>query len=135
MDQIEDTYPDYETIVARWGYHVVSMERFGSYQGDIAVLLKDGDQYGWLVIGYGSCGGCDALEDAMSWTEPHWTPAVYELADRLKNDIRWSSASDLAAWLTDNTLQESKWSWFEPGFKEHVTQTVTLLADHHEETT
>lgn len=72
-DWVTEKYgTDYEELVGSWGHEVLSFDTIGSYQGDHLVLLRDGDRYGIVVIGYGSCSGCDALQAVG----PRWSPCV-----------------------------------------------------------
>jgi hypothetical protein len=81
-----DTYwhSSYEEIVWDFGAEVTDTETLGSYQGDLLFLLRDGEQFGFLVVGYGSCSGCDSLEAAGENVEK-----VQALADGLFNGIHW----------------------------------------------
>lgn len=125
-------YYSYEEMVKNWGYEVLSMEQFGSYQpyqGDYAVLLKNGDQYGWVTIGYGSCSGCDTLE-YLSYGGPEGDKRDKEYAEyseTVRNKIRWDSREGLANWLSDEIIQEGKYSWYEDGYREYVSAAVERL--------
>lgn len=104
----DDGHPDYEGIVESWGYEITDAQAFGSYQGDILYLLKDGDRHGLVVIGYGSCSGCDALEAvAPRGNDDDWSPII-ELAAELKRDIHWEDTHKaLMKWV--NTNPENHW--------------------------
>ena len=57
----EDAFGDCEKLL--W-------EAVGDYQGDYFALLKGPDgRYGFVVIGYGSCSGCDGLEAVRGYGE------------------------------------------------------------------
>lgn len=125
--------PTYEAIVKGWGYDIVAEETFGDYQGDLVFLLADNSRFGWCVIGYGSCSGCDALEAAMgySWEEENngWTDEVIQLANGLYNEVRWfDTAAELAAWLEPNE-DAPQWYWYEKEYKEFAIKIrESLLA-------
>lgn len=121
-----DSYPSWDGIVSSWPYEVVDFSTFGSYQGDHTVLLRDGDRWGWIVIGYGSCSGCDALEAAADWGDPYWNDDVVRLAESAREGVRWGSATELADYLESN-LQENDWYYYEDGYKDHVATTVARL--------
>lgn len=64
--------------------------RYGSYSGDHFYLLRrrmadDARfmEYGWVVVGFGSCSACDALEGCDSEAD------VLALAERIYGRIRW----------------------------------------------
>lgn len=125
----DDEYPSYNVIVEKWGYDVAHFETFGSYQGDHVAVLRDGDRWGWVVIGYGSCSGCDALEAIVPWDGPYWNDEVQALSDSLRDAIHWDSSEGLVAWLTDEYLQEGHWYWHEDGYKEFVQRIVAQLTE------
>ncbi len=121
-------YASYESLVARWGFEVVDMTIFGSYQGDYAVLLRDGDRWGWTVFGYGSCSGCDALEAAVGYSDDDpWNSDVQELSDGLLSGVKWGTSAELVTHLSDEYVQKGKWSWYEDGFQGHVHATIEKL--------
>lgn len=123
----EEWTDGYELIVRSFGFDY-TMQTFGSYQGDHAVVLRDGQRVGWLVIGYGSCSGCDELEAVDPWChhrdgEPcncSWA-GVVELRDRLLSEVKWGEAprgprdpnewwsfdKGLAEWLVAEYARES----------------------------
>lgn len=56
------------------GYDLVSYETDNGYQGDYCVVLTDGERLLYYVDSYGSCSGCDWLED---------NGASYRISDEL----------------------------------------------------
>ena len=106
----------YDEIVSSWGYQLVDSEAFGDYQGDYAYLLRDGDRHGLVVIGYGSCSGCDALQSVEPWEEDGDWSGVVELADELRKDIHWEdSKAALMAWVSGHP--ERHWWSYEDEMK------------------
>jgi hypothetical protein len=59
---------DYDPIVTYLGETLVCAD-IGDYQGDIYLLLRTSNGYGFVVIGYGSCSGCDALQACKSYED------------------------------------------------------------------
>ena len=108
-------YVTYGEIVKSFGYEVVAEEDFGDFQGDFCYILKDGNRIGYLIVGYGSCSGCDALQDATPFCLcDHdcicdWSNVV-QLRDSIFNSIKWESP--------DNALPENHWWVHEDGVKE-----------------
>lgn len=59
---------NYGEVLARVnGMELVSFEEDGGYQGDYLVVLKDEDRLFYYIDSYGSCSGCDWLEDVKDW--------------------------------------------------------------------
>lgn len=85
IETISGEYADYDLLLRSLGYGIQEWITCGSYQGDHVALLRRADgAYGFTVIGYGSCSGCDALEGCGSLA------SVDALRDELDNDIEWN---------------------------------------------
>ncbi len=56
---------------------LVSFEDDGGYQGDYCAVLSDGERLFYYVDSYGSCSGCDWLEDKG---------ASYQISDELDKE-------------------------------------------------
>ena len=90
--------PSYDEIVDSFGYESDLAAVLGEWQGDYVYLLKDGDRRGILVVGYGSCSGCDVLEGCQGPSE------VRSLASKLYGSIRWfDDLTGLKLWLMTST--------------------------------
>ena len=86
----------YTTITASFGYELLVSESTESWDGDTLEVLKDGDKYGLLIYGWGSCSICDALESCKSLEE------VEELREDLHNSIIWyDSKGKLLKYIAD----------------------------------
>jgi hypothetical protein len=97
-------YPRYDELIKSFGYEYVS-EEFGDYQGDIAVVFREGNRKGYLIFGYGSCSGCDALEAC--------TPYCHHTEEQ-ECDCDWSDVID----LRDRMLTYITWDEPLPDFKD-----------------
>jgi hypothetical protein len=74
---------NYEDLIGSFGI-VLVQEDSDDYQGDtFALLLGDDKRLGFLVFGWGSCSGCDALQACNTNAE------VAELRNELMDSIRW----------------------------------------------
>ena len=63
-------YPNesYDSLVASAGT-IIKDWNIGDWQGDYVYLLKNGNKFGFTVVGYGSCSHCDALQSCDSQAE------------------------------------------------------------------
>lgn len=87
----EDAFADCERLV---------FKAVGSYQGDYFVLVKGPDgQYGFLVIGYGSCSGCDGLQATCGYgtDKPEREAKLKEVEEYLagvRNETHWEPTKE-----------------------------------------
>lgn len=73
---------DYNPMLKEFGDILIEIDE-NNYQGDSFILYKNGNKYGFLTFGWGSCSGCDALQGCNNIEE------VQELMDSLYNSIQW----------------------------------------------
>lgn len=60
---------DYGELLAQVnGYDLVSFEDDGGYQGDYCAVLTDGERLFYYIDSYGSCPGCDWLQDESGYS-------------------------------------------------------------------
>jgi len=52
---------DYTPLISYFG-HIILRVDDTDYQGDSRVLYEEGERYGYLNFGWGSCSGCDSLQ-------------------------------------------------------------------------
>ena len=92
------------------------------YQGDTRVLYKDGDRYGHLCFGWGSCSGCDALQACDNLQE------VQKLFESLVTQVKWfDSKTDALAWFKGHDW-EGDYSWHTEEQKEYLQKAITILS-------
>lgn len=107
---------DYDPIIQSFGEVLISV-RDDDYQGDTRVLLKEDGQYGFLVVGWGSCSGCDALQAAESYEE------IDSLIETLRNAIRWfSSIEEAKKYINATTERELEFYSHADEWKTFVTR-------------
>ncbi len=124
-----EMYPDYEEPFYGPGSYQPILDSFGKivvqvddddYQGDSRVVYKDGDSYGMLVFGWGSCSGCDALQACTTFSD------IDELIDQLKNDIKWfSSLGELKQYATGDDRELSHY-YHQKEWSDFVNQVSNL---------
>lgn len=76
----------YPALIDSMGVETIIHADEGDYQGDSFYLLRDGQRYGYLSFGWGSCSGCDALQGCDSASD------LSKLRDELAEDIMWFDA-------------------------------------------
>lgn len=97
------TYIDYEDLLDSFEYDVVLSADDNDYQGDSYRVFKNGNMYGLLVFGWGSCSGCDALQDADE--SPNREMEVLGLRSDLHDSIIWNSFEDMAEYVQNKDFE------------------------------
>ena len=121
FDQYRSGPPEYREIVDSWGHEVIAWTTFGEWQGDHGAIFRDGPRVGYVIIGYGSCSGCDVLQDI--WSTPYEEDEVeiqkmLDQARRLSRAwdlaIRWfDSPEDLVFHLVQGKSDGTEWAFYE----------------------
>lgn len=106
-------YGGYGTLIDSFEVETVLEKHDNDYQGDSYYLLKNGDEYGILIFGWGSCSGCDALEGAMSMEE------VTDLRDSLWGAVTWRSFEDTATYVGHKDW-EGEFYYYSTGGREFI---------------
>lgn len=109
----------YDDIVATQG-EVIKDWVIGQWQGDYVYLLKNNDLYSIVIIGYGSCSGCDAWEACENDEE------FEELKQSVLNRIVWGSKQDIIDELNDKEM--NRWYVHDEEWKEVREEILELLA-------
>jgi hypothetical protein len=114
---------DYKELLEKRGHNILIWEDFGSYQGDYVALLDGSKGFGFVVIGYGSCSGCDALEAAESnWLNDDGDSEsrVSNLIDSIERDIFWGTKQQILDRINDENLVE----WWRTENNERGLETI-----------
>lgn len=61
--------PGYGDLIASFETETLLQVDDSDYKSDSRLLLRDGDRYGLLFFGWGSCSGCGALQACDSKAE------------------------------------------------------------------
>jgi hypothetical protein len=81
-------------------------------------------RFGYLRFGWGSCSGCDALEDAHGSLVDLTT-----LRDDLARSAHWEDdAYSLAYWLAHRDWGLAEWR--DPATESFVVRSLVILAEH-----
>jgi len=90
----------YSEAIALAGATINDSEWFGSYQGDALFDLTVNGRRGILVVGYGSCGGCDHWESFAGYGDPeHCEAHAYTYHKEDGNADCADCKSALAEWV------------------------------------
>ncbi len=122
-DESAKSYPDwgYEELIQSMEIEIIHQADIGDYQGDTFAVVRDGDRYGYLSYGWGSCTGCDAAAACSTVAE------ATELRDQIWNGIRWEdSAAALLAWM-DGKDWSLDWEWSEDRFQKFISEAKEQL--------
>ena len=112
---------DYEPLLRSFGHEILLKIDDDDYQGDSRLILKDGERYGLLIFGWGSCSGCDALQACESYED------ISKLRNQLQSQIIWKeSPSEMLTFLKDRDWKK-EYSWRDGKTKDFVAQAIALL--------
>jgi len=112
---------DYTPLLNSFGYDIIIRVDVKDYQGDSYLLFKNGKKLGYLIFGWGSCSGCDALQACKSYK------AIEELREKLHNSIKWfNNAKDMLDYF-QNKDWEDEFFWYVDEGKEFVRKVIEYL--------
>jgi hypothetical protein len=114
---------DYQDLIDTFGFETMISVDAGSYSGDTFCILRDGEMYGYLEFGWGSCSGCDALLACNNHND------LEELQMSLYNDIKWfDTLSELKEYFRTHDW-EGDWCWHEEEHKVFREKVLNLTDD------
>ena len=126
---------DYLEALAAIGVRaVIEQDLDMDYQGSHAVIVTDSgypnydwSRHGFLVIGYGSCSGCDAWERADTPEEK------LEVLSKLLGEIRWFASFEEVRQYVKNYDADLEWWGHSDGWKPFVDSVdlVRSYLDYH----
>lgn len=94
------------------------------YQGSSYYLFRDGDKYGILVFGWGSCGGCDTLDSIHdeNWKNPtKLLEEVIDFRDGLYDSITWRSRDEMILYILDKDF-DLEWYGHSEGGRKFISE-------------
>jgi hypothetical protein len=109
----EQKYPSYETLLKK-AIEIICQEDFlhgdepdpsrihtiddGDYQGTLVFVIGakgyQPDNYWYTKVYYGSCSGCDALEDAWGYGDRHNYEGMYLIALHMLQGVKQMTGED-----------------------------------------
>ena len=117
-----DSPDDYTPIIQSFGHVIVRIDEDG-YEGDTFVLLGKDDRYGFLVFGWGSCSGCDALQGCNSYDD------IDALIAELENDINWFDTFEAAKdYINDDLVRRGSYYYHAKNWAEFKSAVNAFAA-------
>jgi hypothetical protein len=129
----KEIYPEYEGGYGPSSYQPM-LDSFGDillqvddddYSGDSRVLYKKGDEYGFLIFGWGSCSGCDSLQGVNSHEELQY------LIDGLESSIEWFKSLEHLKTRFKTKDWEGTWSYHSDTGKYFVQQVLVYEEENN----
>lgn len=115
---VKTSYIDQDDLLLARGFTIIRSADIGEWQGDhAAIVANEEGQIGWVIIGFGSCEGCDALLDAIPETHYRHNSDLHNI----DCDCDWLEMEMLADYFARNVTYEpppdgrdlNKWYTFE----------------------
>lgn len=117
-----DSPNDYNPIIRSFGHVIVQVDE-KAYQGDTYVLLGKDDRYGFLVFGWGSCSGCDALQACGSYDD------IDAIIRDLENTIIWFDTFEAAhTYINDDLLRRGSFYYHTTAWDEFKAAVSCIAA-------
>lgn len=123
MKEITNEHYSYDGIIDTFEVDVLLAEYDNDYQGDAFYLLQDGDRYGYLVFGWGSCGGCDWLESCYGDIA-----GMTELRDSLWASVQWKSKSEMLTYFENKDEKLEHYGYYGGGYALFKPKAIELLS-------
>lgn len=117
---------NYTEVLRSLGLRFLAAKDLGYYQGDWVGLIHDDDanRFGLVIIGYGSCSGCD------EWYAAETIERKLEIIQKIVAGVKWFDSLDLAkVYINDATIQETQWHSHEEGWSEFLADVA--VADEY----
>jgi hypothetical protein len=108
---------NYQPIINEIGNVLVQVDD-QDYQGDSRVLYEKDGKFGYLIFGWGSCSGCDALQGCSTVSD------IQELIDKLSRSVVWyDSLAELKQYFNEKDW-ELEYCWHADETKEFITNVL-----------
>jgi len=118
------TLSNYQPLIESYGFDILLQVDDSDYQGDSRILYRDGNRYGLLIFGWGSCSGCDALQSCNSIQD------VENLQKELFEKIKWFDPVGECLWYFNTHDWDGDYSTNDIETKEFVEKAKVLLMEH-----
>ncbi len=113
---------DYQPILDALGRIVIQVDD-SDYQGDSRLLYQQGDRWGYLQFGWGSCSGCDMLRACSSYKE------IDDVIDYLLDAIKWFESSLECLKFFKEHDWKGDYRWHEKEQQSFIDQVIQKLEE------
>lgn len=113
---------DYTPLIEAFGNVAIRIDDHG-YQGDTRILYDNDGKIGYLIFGWGSCSGCDALQACHDYED------LQRLCDQLQDMIMWFESKDAALTYFHEHDWEGDFSWHFYETREFVDKAIAYLEE------
>lgn len=111
----------YFDLLVYAGLTPLQCHKFGKGHGDYVFAVERDGRYGIIIIGFGSCAGCDVLTSVKPppgvdhWDEENLA-FIQIYATELAGNVHWGHREDLQLLLTHPDFALLRWYGHEPTF-------------------
>ena len=119
---------DYDYLMDCIEGDIICKASGGDWQGDSWFLFKQDNNYGYLVFGWGSCSGCDALQACTNVDD------VEELLTHLNDSIIWKDKEEMLEYFkTKDWSTEFFYSYgnIDTNFDGFKNEVISYLEQDH----
>lgn len=110
MKEITEISDNYDMLVDSFGIESLIHVDDDDYQGSTYILLRDGNRYGILIFGWGSCSGCDTLQDITdNRNKIQVLKDLNEYRDEMYDSITWRSRHEMIDYIS---AKDFKLEWY-----------------------
>ena len=113
---------DYNPMLNAIGNIIIAVDD-ENCQGDSRILYQKNNKIGYLIFGWGSCPGCDALRACKNIQD------VEELYQSLKKQVKWfNSKQEALDWFT-NKDWELEHEYHAKEFETFINKVIKYLKE------
>lgn len=126
MKQITEIVSNYEALIESFEMESLIHIDDADWQGDSFVLLRNRNQYGILIFGFGSCSGCDAFESivdryANQKSNVEIIKDLNDFRDEMYSSIAWRSRDEMIEYVSTKDFG-LEWYGFNDGGRKFVKE-------------
>lgn len=106
MKNITEIVYNYETLIESFEIESLITVEDNDYQGSSYILLRNNNNYGILIFGWGSCSGCDTLQDITdSYSNSNQVTKIEilknlnDFRNELYESITWRSRDEIEEYM------------------------------------